>query len=55
MARRKSLTFKSPNKMKLIGLIYIVAFFIFSPVRYHTGEAFHVVGNMIQSTSAPSN
>jgi len=51
MSRRKYLSFKSPNKMKLIGLTYLVAFFIFAPVRYHTGEAFKMTGEFIQRTT----
>lgn len=51
MTRRKHLTFKSPNKMKLIGLIFIVAFFLFPGVRYNTGEALHLTADLIQRTA----
>lgn len=53
MARRKHLSFKklNPKKVKLIGLIFVVSFFVFPSIRYNTGEAFHLVGNMIQSTT----
>ena len=51
MARTKSLTFKPPDKMKLIGLIFIVAFLIFPSVRYTTGSILHSTANFIQSTA----
>ncbi len=53
MARRKHLTFKKPNpkKVKLIGIIFVVSFVLFPGVRYHTGEAFHLTGDFIQSTA----
>jgi hypothetical protein len=53
MARRKHLTFKplNPKKVKLIGIIFVVSFVLFPGVRYHTGEAFHLTGNLIQSTA----
>ena len=37
--------------MKLIGLTFLVSFFIFAPVRYHTGEAFKMTGEFIQRTT----
>jgi len=53
MSRRKHLTFKKPNpkKVKLIGIIFVVSFVLFPGVRYHTGEAFHLTGNLIQTTA----
>ena len=51
MARRKTLTFKSPDKVKTIGLIFIVAFLIFPQVRYTTGSILHSTANFIQSTA----
>jgi hypothetical protein len=51
MARRKSLTFKPPDKMKTIGLIFVVAFLIFPQVRYTTGSILHSTANFIQSTA----
>lgn len=53
MARRKHLTFKKPNpkKVKLIGIIFVVSFVLFPGVRYHTGEAFHLTGDLIQRTA----
>ena len=51
MARTKSLTFKSPDKMKTIGLIFIVAFLIFPQVRYTTGSILHSTANFIQGTA----
>ena len=53
MAQRKTLTFKplDPNKMKIIGIIYIVALILFPGVRYSTGSAFHSAGDLIQSTT----
>jgi hypothetical protein len=53
MSRRKHLTFKpfNPKKVKLIGIIFVVSFVLFPGVRYHTGEAFHLTGNLIQSTA----
>jgi len=53
MSRRKHLTFKpfDPKKVKLIGIIFVVAFFFSPSVRYHTGEAFHVTGDLIQRTA----
>jgi len=37
--------------MKSIGIIYLISFVLFAPVRYHTGEAFHTVGDFIQNTA----
>ena len=51
MARTKSLTFKPPDKMKTIGLIFIVAFLIFPQVRYTTGSILHSTANFIQGTA----
>jgi ATP/ADP translocase len=53
MARRKRLTCKplDPRKVKLIGIIFVVSFILFPGVRYHTGEAFHLTGNLIQRTA----
>jgi len=51
MARRKYLTFKSPNKMKVIGLLFVVSFFLFPGVRYNTGEALHLTADLIQRTT----
>lgn len=53
MAQRKYLTFKKldPRKVKLIVAIFAVLFVVSPGVRYNTGEAFHLVGNMIQSTT----
>ena len=51
MARTKSLTFKSPNKVKTIGLIFIIAFLVFPQVRYTTGNIMHSAADFIQSTA----
>ena len=53
MSRRKHLTFKplDPKKVKLIGILFAVSFVVFPSVRFHTGELFHMTGNMIQSTT----
>ena len=53
MSRRKYLTFKpfDPKKVKLIGIIFIVSFILFPGVRYNTGEAFHLTGDLIQRTT----
>jgi len=53
MARRKHLTFKklNPKKVKLIGIIFVVSFILFPSVRYNTGEAFHLTGDLIQRTT----
>jgi len=48
MSRRKSLTFKSPDKMKVLGLIFILLFITVPSVRYTTGSALHSVANIIQ-------
>ena len=47
----KTLTFKPPNKMKTIGLVFIVAFLVFPQVRYTTGDILHSAANFIQSTA----
>jgi hypothetical protein len=47
----KSLTFKPPDKMKTIGLIFVVAFLIFPQVRYTTGSILHSTANFIQGTA----
>ena len=47
MTRRKTLTFKSPDRMKVIILMFIVAL-IFSPtVRYMTADALHTIADII--------
>lgn len=51
MARTKTLTFKPPDKMKTIGLIFVVAFLIFPQVRYTTGNIMHSAADFIQSTA----
>jgi len=51
MARTKSLTFKSPDKMKTIGAIFIIAFLVFPQVRYTTGSILHSTANFIQGTA----
>ena len=53
MSKRKYLTFKpfNPTKVKLIGLIFAISFFVFPGVRYNTGEAFHIAGDLIQRTT----
>jgi len=53
MSRRKHLTFKpiNPKKVKIIGIIFVISFFLFPSVRYNTGEAFHLTGDLIQRTS----
>ena len=38
-------------KVKLIGIIFIVSFILFPGVRYNTGEAFHLTGDLIQRTT----
>jgi len=37
--------------MKTIGIIYLICFVLFAPVRYHTGEAFRMTGSFIQNTA----
>ena len=45
----KTLTFKSPNKMRMITLIFVVAF-IFSPsVRNMTADTLYTVADIISS------
>ena len=39
------------KKVKLIGIIFIVSFILFPGVRYNTGEAFHLTGDLIQRTT----
>jgi len=50
---RKRLTCKplDPKKVKVIGLIFVLAFFIFPGVRYNTGEALHLTADLIQRTA----
>ena len=48
MTRSKSLTCKSPDKMKLIVLVFAILFVINPSVRYTTGTALHAVANIIQ-------
>ncbi len=48
--RTKTLTFKGPNKMRTIILVFAVAF-IFSPsVRNLTATAFYTVADIISTT-----
>lgn len=48
MSRSKSLTFKSPDRMKLLAMIFAFAF-IFSPsVRYSTSQVLHTVADLIE-------
>jgi hypothetical protein len=51
MARTKTLTFKSPDKMKTIGLVFVIAFLFFPSVRYTTGNILHSAADFIQSTA----
>ena len=51
MARSKTLTFKSPSKVKTILLIFTVAFILSPGVRNMTSQTLHTVADMIQ----PSN
>ena len=51
MARTKSLTFKSPNKMKTLVLAFIVLFIMFPGVRYTTANILHSAGDLIQSVA----
>lgn len=44
----KSLTFKSPDKMKVLGLIFLALFILSPNVRYTTGSVLHTVANVIQ-------
>lgn len=48
MAKSKSLTLKSPDKMKLILLVFAILFVINPSVRYTTGTALHAVADVIQ-------
>ena len=48
MARSKSLTFKSPDKMNLFTVLIIVLCLISPQVRYTIGSAFVFVGNTLQ-------
>jgi hypothetical protein len=49
--RTKTLTFKSPDKMKTITVIFIIAFLFFPSVRYTTGTILHSAADFIQSTT----
>jgi hypothetical protein len=51
MAKRLTCKPLDPKKVKIIGIIFAVSFFIFPSVRYNTGAAFHTVGDLIQRTS----
>jgi len=53
MTKRKTLSFKSfdPKKVKIIGILFVVSFFAFPDVRYHTAEAFHTAGDIIHATA----
>jgi hypothetical protein len=45
----KSLTFKSPDKMKTIALIFIVAFILSPGVRNTTASTLHTVADIIST------
>jgi hypothetical protein len=45
---RKSLTCKSPDKMKLILLVFAILVVINPSVRYTSGTALHAVADVIQ-------
>jgi hypothetical protein len=51
MARRKTLSFKSPDQMKTIFLIFVVALFLSPGVRNITSATLHTVADII----APQN
>ena len=45
--RTKSLTFKSPNKVKTLTLIFIVCFIVFPSVRYTTADVLRSTASLI--------
>ena len=45
--RSKTLTFKSPNRMKVITLIFIVSFILSPGVRNLTANALYTVADII--------
>ena len=47
MARRK-LTFKSPNKMKLIVVVFAVLLVVSPQARYTTGNVLHATADILQ-------
>ncbi len=48
MARRKFLTCKSPNKMKLIVVVFAVLLVISPQARYTAGNVLHTTANILQ-------
>jgi len=49
---RKSLTFKSPDKVKLIALLFIVAITFSPSVRYATSTVLHTTADILSPESA---
>lgn len=47
--RTKTLTFKSPNKMKVFLLIFVVAFIFSNQVRDVTAKTLYTVADLISS------
>ena len=47
----KTLTFKPPDKMKVVALAFLILFILFPSVRYTTGNILHSTANFIQSTA----
>ena len=48
-SRSKTLTFKAPDKMKTILLIFIVAFILSPGVRNTTSSTLHTVADIIST------
>jgi len=46
--RRKSLTFKKLNSMKVLTLVFVVALFLSPSVRTLTANTLHTVADIIQ-------
>jgi hypothetical protein len=48
MSRRKTLSFKSPNKMNLFALLLVLVCILSPAARYTVGSAFVFVGQTLQ-------
>jgi hypothetical protein len=46
--KRKSLTLKSPNNMKVAALIFAILFVVYPQVRGFTANTLHSVADIIQ-------
>jgi len=49
--RSRTLTFKSPDKVKLIALFFIVGIVFFPSVRHATASALHTTADILSSDS----